>query len=87
MLCFPSEHPDRDRDEAKDELSADDSEAMDIGDVELKAEASILAKEVKYVLVTITTLLELNQAFKAFYSVSAPKGGRNDRRRKSSPEG
>ncbi|XP_053504440.1 transcription elongation regulator 1 isoform X1 [Ictalurus furcatus] len=33
------------RDEAKDDQSADDSDAMDIGDVELKAEASILAKE------------------------------------------
>ncbi|MCI4386746.1 hypothetical protein PGIGA_G00066070 [Pangasianodon gigas] len=36
---------DKDGDEAKDDQSADDSEAMDIGDVELKAEASILAKE------------------------------------------
>ncbi|XP_058271577.1 transcription elongation regulator 1 isoform X3 [Hemibagrus wyckioides] len=36
---------DKDRNEAKDDQSADDIEAMDIGDVELKAEASILAKE------------------------------------------
>ncbi|XP_026995639.2 transcription elongation regulator 1 [Tachysurus fulvidraco] len=36
---------DKDRDEAKDDHSANDSEAMDIGDIELKAEASILAKE------------------------------------------
>ncbi|XP_060791869.1 transcription elongation regulator 1 isoform X1 [Neoarius graeffei] len=43
----PSElkEKDKDGDEAKDDQSADDLEAMDIGDVELKAEASILAKE------------------------------------------
>lgn len=58
-----SDHLDRDGDEAKDDQSADDSEAMDIGDVELTAEASILAKEVNAVLVMITMFVEMNQAF------------------------
>lgn len=48
---------------------------MDIGDVELKAEASILAKEVKNaVLVYVIRLVEMNQASKPFILVfQAPK--------------
>lgn len=53
MLYYWFRSLDKDGDEAKDDQSADDLEAMDIGDVELKAEASILAKEVKAVLVLI----------------------------------
>lgn len=66
MLYFWFHYLDKDGDEAKDDQSADDLEAMDIGDVELKAEASILTKEVKAVLVLIIRLLEMNQASKLF---------------------
>lgn len=86
--CTLSDHPDKDRDEAKDDHSANDSEAMDIGDIELKAEASILAKEVKELLVLIIRMnnMKLNQA-SIVAGLAGTKGGRNDRRRKSSPKG
>lgn len=92
LLYILSDYLDNDGDEPKDDLSIDGSEAMDIGDVELKAEASILTKEVKDVLVLIMLFCGIKSGLRVlvffFHSgLSATKGGRNDRRRKSSPKG
>lgn len=80
---------DRDRDEAKDDHCADNAEVMDIGDVDLKAEASILAKEVNAVLALMIWLVEMNHTLNVclFWCALDAKGGGNDRRGKSSPEG
>lgn len=87
------EQSEKDGDKAKDAQSVNDCEAMEIVDMELKAEASILVKEVnaqhafRKPCIFPRILLYLTPCRTLSFDFLVTKGGRNDRRGKSSTEG